>query len=76
MILTMFTISNGVAKTQRDNLLSKMQRHTLLVCLSFLVFYCFPKTEGDIVCKVRLAAEEIYKIRKGDKKAACACQDK
>ena len=40
------------------------------------LFYCFPKTEGDVVCKVRLAAEEIYKIRKGDKKAACACQDK
>ena len=40
------------------------------------LFYCFPKTEGDIVCKVRLAAEEIYKIRRHDKKAACGCQDK
>lgn len=31
------------------------------------LFYCFPKTEGDIVCKVRLAAEEIYKIKKSEK---------
>jgi hypothetical protein len=28
------------------------------------LFYCFPKTEGDIVAKIRLAAEEIYKILK------------
>lgn len=26
------------------------------------IYYCFPKTEGDIVAKVRLAAEELYKI--------------
>ena len=26
------------------------------------LFYCFPKTEGDIVAKTRLAAEELYKI--------------
>ena len=38
------------------------------------LFYCFPKTEGDVVCKIRLAAEEIYKIRRNDKSAACACQ--
>ncbi len=31
------------------------------------LFYCFPKTEGDIVCKVRLAAEEIYKIKRAEK---------
>ena len=31
------------------------------------LFYCFPKTEGDIVCKVRFAAEEIYKIRRKEK---------
>lgn len=35
------------------------------------LFYCFPKTEGDVVCKMRLAAEEIYKIRRQDKEAAC-----
>ena len=39
------------------------------------LFYCFPKTDGDIVCKVRLAAEEIYKIRKHDKEAACGCKE-
>lgn len=38
------------------------------------LFYCFPKTEGDIVCKARLAAEEIYKIRRHDKEAACGCR--
>ena len=26
------------------------------------LFYCFPKVEGDIVAKTRLAAEELYKI--------------
>ena len=31
------------------------------------LFYCFPKTEGDIVCKARFAAEEIYKIKKTEK---------
>lgn len=31
------------------------------------LFYCFPKTEGDVVCKARLAAEEIYKIKKAKK---------
>lgn len=38
------------------------------------LFYCFPKTEGDVVCKIRLAAEEIYKIRRHDKEAACHCE--
>ena len=37
------------------------------------LFYCFPKVEGDIVCKIRFAAEEIYKIRRHDKSAACKC---
>jgi len=26
------------------------------------LFYCFPKAEGDVVAKTRLAAEELYKI--------------
>ena len=26
------------------------------------LFYCFPETEGDVVAKTRLAAEELYKI--------------
>ena len=38
------------------------------------LFYCFPKTKEDIVCKVRLAAEEIYKLRRHDKSAACNCK--
>ena len=38
------------------------------------LFYCFPKSEGDIVCKMRLAAEEIYKLRRHDKSAACNCK--
>ena len=37
------------------------------------LFYCFPKTKNDIVTKVRFAAEEIYKIRRHDKTAACGC---
>ena len=31
------------------------------------LFYCFPKIEGDIVCKTRLAADEIYNIRRKEK---------
>lgn len=26
------------------------------------LYYCFPKTEGDVVAKTRLAAEELYKM--------------
>lgn len=26
------------------------------------MYYCFPKEEGDVVAKIRLAAEELYKI--------------
>ncbi len=36
------------------------------------LYYCFPKTEGDIVAKTRLAAEELYKItlrEKAERKA-------
>ena len=29
-------------------------------------YYCFPKTEGDFVSKTRLAAEELYKIKKAE----------
>ncbi len=38
------------------------------------LYYLFPKVEGDIVAKTRLAAEEIYKLRKGDKSAECGCK--
>lgn len=33
------------------------------------LFYCFPKVEGDIVAKTRLAAEELYKIANAKAKA-------
>jgi len=31
-----------------------------------ILYYCFPKTEGDFVAKTRLAAEELYKIKKAE----------
>ena len=30
------------------------------------LFYCFPKVSGDVVSKMRLAAEELYKILKAE----------
>lgn len=33
------------------------------------LFYCFPETEGDVVAKTRLAAEELYKIARGKVRA-------
>ena len=33
-----------------------------------VLYYCFPKTEEDIVAKTRLATEEMYKLAKQDKK--------
>lgn len=32
------------------------------------LYYCFPKTEGDIVAKARLATEELYKILHSEKR--------
>ena len=32
------------------------------------LYYCFPKTEEDVVAKTRLATEEFYKIAKANKK--------
>lgn len=37
------------------------------------MFYCFPKTQEDVVAKARLATEEIYKIRRQDRSAECHC---
>ncbi len=34
-----------------------------------VLYYCFPKGEGDIVAKTRLATEELYKIAKVEKSA-------
>jgi len=41
-----------------------------VICIgdSRMLYYCFPKCEGDFVAKTRLAAEEIYKIAKENKK--------
>ncbi|MBQ2988432.1 MAG: 1-acyl-sn-glycerol-3-phosphate acyltransferase [Clostridia bacterium] len=40
-----------------------------VICIgdSKMLYYCFPKCEGDFVAKTRLAAEEIYKIAKEEK---------
>ena len=29
-----------------------------------VLYYCFPKNCGDVVAKTRLAAEELYKLKK------------
>lgn len=36
---------------------------------SKISYYCFPKKEGDFVSKTRLAAEELYKIKKAEQPA-------
>lgn len=43
-----------------------------MVCIgdTSRLYYCFPKTEHDIVAKTRLAAEELYKLVKAQKDAA------
>lgn len=35
-----------------------------MICIgnADMLYYCFPKTEGDVVAKTRLAAEELYKM--------------
>jgi hypothetical protein len=40
-----------------------------VVCIgnNKILYYCIPKSKGDIVAKMRLAAEEIYKIKKAEK---------
>ena len=37
------------------------------------LYYCFPKTSGDIVAKARLATEEIYKIAREEHKPKHPC---
>ena len=43
-----------------------------IICIGTnkILYYCFPKTEGDFVSKTRLAAEELYKLKKAKKEAA------
>ncbi len=36
------------------------------------LYYCFPKTEEDVVTKVRLATEELYKIVSEERQAKCS----
>lgn len=33
------------------------------------LFYCFPRNGGDIVAKTRMATEELYKIKKSERKS-------
>ena len=35
-----------------------------MICIgdNKILYYCFPKVEGDIVAKTRLATEELYKL--------------
>ena len=37
------------------------------------LYYCFPKDQGDVVAKTRLAVEELYKLKKRRVTAANAC---
>ncbi len=32
------------------------------------LYFCFPKTEGDIVAKIRLAAEEMYRMQRSSRR--------
>lgn len=47
-----------------------------VICIgnSDYMYYCFPKIEGDVVAKTRLAAEEIYKIRMNSRNASRECE--
>ena len=48
-----------------------------VICIgnSKMLYYCFPKCEGDFVAKTRLAAEEIYKIAKEKKRRGAKRKD-
>jgi hypothetical protein len=37
-----------------------------IICIgdSNVLYYCFPQTDVDVVAKTRLAAEELYKLKK------------
>ena len=38
-----------------------------MICIgnSQVLYYCFPTEGKDVVAKTRLAAEELYKLRRG-----------
>jgi len=31
------------------------------------IYYCFPKTEADVVAKARLAAEELFRLKHSER---------
>ena len=34
-----------------------------------VLYYCFPQGNGDVVAKTRLAAEELYKLKRAERAA-------
>ena len=42
-----------------------------IICIgnNDILYYCFPKTERDVVAKTRLAAEEMYKVIRSEKRS-------
>ena len=34
-----------------------------------VLYYCFPQGKGDVVAKTRLAAEELYKLKRAERAA-------
>lgn len=43
-----------------------------IICIgnNDILYYCFPKTDKDVVAKTRLAAEELYKVLRSEKRNA------
>ncbi len=43
-----------------------------MICIGTkdILYYCFPKGDGDVVAKTRLAAEELYKVIRSEKRVA------
>ena len=41
-----------------------------MICIgdNRILYYCFPKTDTDVVAKTRIAAEELYKIKRAEKR--------
>ena len=52
-------------------LLKMLKVPVVMICIGDhkTLYYCFPLEEGDVVAKTRLAAEELYKIYKENKKS-------
>ena len=49
-----------------------------MICVGdkHILYYCFPKDCGDVVAKTRLAAEELYKIVRAEKRSAKKVDEK